>query len=227
MKIPQELSTLLRNGGLIHVSGPAGAGKTMFAIAIASEMLQQGDVHWVAADAKIAFTSILKENVSLTSGDPSRLTLNIPTGHAEVQESIRSAANATSDMTKLIIIDPITRSLDLARDDDLMWGQPLFEEILPTLAAISGGKGIPIIITSEVRRFPSGEDVPIHWNSIRKWSDMELRLSGRPKLGPRVIEVFREEKWDSYLEMTVDETGLVQLIDNKLEVFECSESCPV
>jgi hypothetical protein len=101
--------------------------------------------------------------------------------HNEVQQVILDLITFLEGSDALIVIDPLTRVVDMARTDPTMWGQELIEEALPTLAALATG-GPCVLVTSECRSLAEGEKTPVHHQAIRRWADNEI-LVQREKAG--------------------------------------------
>ena len=89
----RQVQEILNKGGMVHVSGSAGSGKTLFASYIASLVSRTGHVDWVCADGKTTFVTHLKKNIGAVSGSESNLTLTIIHGHERVQETILSTVD--------------------------------------------------------------------------------------------------------------------------------------
>ncbi|MFX1439252.1 MAG: hypothetical protein ACFFFD_03320, partial [Promethearchaeota archaeon] len=97
-------------------------------------------------------------------------------GHKQALDAVLRLPIAITPDTSLIVIDPITRVLDMSRTDPLLWGQELIEEALPTLGALSLERGIDIIVVSEMRFHPETGNLPVFSNEIAKWADSTIKV---------------------------------------------------
>jgi predicted ATP-dependent serine protease len=171
-----EFRKLLDMGDLFHIWGEAGAGKTLLACAIAAEANKDGHVRWVCTDGKRSFVRTLRTN--LMTLDDYNITVNVPTGHKEVQEAILSLPKSIPPDTSLIVVDPITRVLDMSRQDYVMWGRELIEAALPSLVALNQ-KGVKVVLVSEVRCLEH-QAVPVMHESISVWKPVDLHVVRSP-----------------------------------------------
>jgi hypothetical protein len=94
-------------------------------------------------------------------------------------ELIRRLQSEMSSETSLVVIDPITRVIDLARREPLPWGRELIEQALPTLAALAESRRVDVVVTSECRTLPDIGAVPVLSEPLRRWSD-NLVFCSRP-----------------------------------------------
>lgn len=170
-----KLMTSLNMGGLIHFWGPAGCGKTLLAVALASDVSKQARVDWINTDGKKSFVGYLKTNIASTGGRPENVTISMVDTQAELLDIIENLPK--SELPALLVIDPITRVLDLGRENPTLWGRELVEDVLPTLAGIVASNDITIIITSESRMVEESKTQPIHHKTISKWIDHDFCLS--------------------------------------------------
>lgn len=206
---------LLRMGALFHIWGEAGSGKTLLACSLAAEAARDGHVRWICADGKRSFMRALKSN----SQNSRNISVNIPTGHKEVQEVILSVCEMIPDDTSLIVVDPITRVLDMTRREELLWGRDLIENALPSLVALTE-QGIRVVLVSEVRSLEE-RVTPVMYESILIWKPVDL-------------QVVRSLQRDSSLlrdgtplaRMMIDSSGIVRLLPpiEEWRRSECSES---
>ncbi|MDF1537707.1 MAG: PhoH family protein [Candidatus Thorarchaeota archaeon] len=169
------LDTLTDTRGLIHLSGSAGSGKTLLAAAIAAKATRSSHVDWLAIDGKPGFIGYLKRNLQYYGGLESNLTLTRISAATEAKTAIMDTANRLRHNTRLIVVDPITRVLDMSRHDNTLWGRDLFEEALPTLAGIANSRALCVILTSEVRENEAGPKAIYH-KKIRSWVSTDLIL---------------------------------------------------
>lgn len=177
-----QSSSTLGLGGLVHVWGPAGAGKSLLAVAIAAEASVNSHVEWISTDGKLSFIPHLKRNVAVRGGRNGNVVVTMTENHNDALDSILNLVSLLQDNTAVIIVDPVTRVVDMARIDPTMWGEELIEEALPTLAAVAD-MGSTVLVTSECRSLVEGENTPVHHQTIRRWVDKEIliqrEMSGR------------------------------------------------
>jgi KaiC/GvpD/RAD55 family RecA-like ATPase len=170
------LTEMLSLDGLIHLWGDAGSGKTLFACVMAAEISRYSKVEWINTDSKQSFIPKLIRSVESAGGSIKNVTVTLTSDRTEVRNLILNLSRSLQPGVGLIVIDSITRLLDMARDDPTMWGRELFEDALPTLAGIVDEKGIKIIITSESRAMNDFGNIAVHHRSIRKWVDHDILL---------------------------------------------------
>lgn len=173
----------LEIGGLVHIWGTAGAGKTLLALGIAADIAHHSHVLWVNTDGKNSFLPLLRRNVG-----SARENVSISLGHGRALESVKDIPDIIREDTALVVVDTITRTLDMSRREDVMWGRELFEDVLPTLAGITLTTDCCVIVVSEVREL-NGESVPVHYASLRKFCEYDI-LVERP-VGKRESGVFQ------------------------------------
>jgi DNA replication protein DnaC len=197
-------------GGLIHLYGPAGSGKTLLAVALASDVSKHSRVEWICTDGKKSFVSYLKNNITASDGSPEKVSITIVEGQTELLELIRKLPE--SDLPSLLVIDPITRVLDLGRENPTMWGRELVEDVLPTLAGLSTANDLAVVITSESRMLDDSNNHAIHHSAISKWIDHDLCLN-RDMSGSRTRIVRRSEDIDQETALLkVDQSGILEII---------------
>jgi KaiC/GvpD/RAD55 family RecA-like ATPase len=170
------LTEMLSLDGLIHLWGDAGSGKTLFACVMAAEISRYSKVEWINTDSKQSFIPKLIRSVESAGGSIKNVTVALTSDRTELRNLILNLSRSLQPGVGLIVIDSITRLLDMARDDPTMWGRELFEDALPTLAGIVDEKGIKIIITSESRAMNDFGNIAVHHRSIRKWVDHDILL---------------------------------------------------
>lgn len=214
------------NGSIIHLSGLAGSGKTLLASAIAAKTSSYGHVDWICTDGKTAFISYLKRNMPIFGGNPSNLTVTVVQGHERVRNAVLNSVDRLNDSSKLVVVDSITRVLDMSRDEEIMWGRELFEEILPSLAGLAISKDICVILVSEMRSGDSGAN-PVHHGTISTWLDLDLQLvrAGESNIS-KILQISKDEEPSLIGKMILSKSGEI-LIDEILDAQEvkgCSES---
>ena len=211
--------------GLIHLSGVAGSGKTLFAVALASNATRSGKVLWINTDAKTAFVNHLKVNIDSIGGDRTATSILTIMGHKRVREAILDLPNSLDKDTVLLVVDPVTRSLDMSHREDVMWGREMFEEVMPTLAGLVIARGLNVVIVSESRSFDH-EPAAVFHRSIKRWTDHDLVLSRR--YGALVTDVtrYQTEAEVPFAQFTLTEEGIVKVIEynegDNSEVSDCS-----
>ncbi len=207
----RSLMTSLGLRGLVHLWGSAGSGKTLLACALASDASKHGRVEWINTDGKKSFVSYLKRNIDSSDGKVENVTITMTDDQSELLELIRTLPD--SNLPSLIVIDPITRVLDMAREDPTLWGQEIVEDALPTLAGIVSSSELDIVIISETRMLgDSSGNRAVHHSTISKWIDHDLCLnrdmSGSLTHIVRKIEDTEQET----AQLRVDDTGVLTII---------------
>lgn len=162
--------------GLIHLWGDAGSGKTLFACLIASEVSRYSKVEWINTDAKQSFISFLKRSIDTVGGSIQNVSVTMANDRRQIHSLILGLSESIPDGVSLIVIDSITRLLDMAWEDPILWGRELFEEALPTLAGIVDEKGVTVILTSESRTMKDSGNLAVHHRTIKKWADHDIML---------------------------------------------------
>lgn len=200
-------------GNLFHIWGEAGSGKTLLACAIAAEAIKEGHVRWVCTDGKRSFIRTLRAN--LLELNDHNITVSVSVGHKEVQKYVLSLPKTVHPKTSLIVIDPITRVLDMSRQDSIMWGRELIEEALPSLVALNQN-GVKVVLVSEVRCLEE-ETVPVMHGSISVWRPVDLHVVRSPGRNSDILE-WRDPGHEHLLaSMIVDQSGLIRLKTPKME----------
>lgn len=209
-----SLMTSLGLGGLTHLWGSAGSGKTLLAVALASDVSKHATVEWINTDGKMSFVRYLKKNIAVSGGRSENVTITMTDSQSDLLELIQSLPN--SDLPSLLVIDPITRVLDLARKEPTLWGREIVEDVLPTLAGLVAANDLAIIITSESRMLEDSVNRAIHHEAISKWIDHDLCLN-RDMFGTLTHIVTKIE--DTELEtaqLRMDQTGVLEIIPGNI-----------
>jgi hypothetical protein len=173
----------------------------------------------------MSFVDSLRQNICAVSGKVESITVLTPRGHEEVRDTLLSTRDRIDSSIGMVVVDPITRVLDMAHVEEVMWGRELIEEVMPTLAAISM-MGVNVFVVSESRCL-DGETHPVHGDTIRRWASYEIVLERA--LGGRVSTVTCMdlqsdiEEWKT--ELVLDEEGMVQLTPANTKVFRRCEEC--
>jgi hypothetical protein len=204
-------------GNLFHIWGEAGTGKTLLACALVAEVVREGHVRWVCADGKQSFAKSLRANVGAL--EVHNITVNIPRGNQDVRNVILTLTESIHSDTSMVVIDPITRVLDMARRDDIMWGVELLEEALPSLVALSE-MGIKVVLVSEVRNLED-KIVPVMHGSIAVWRPVDLQIVR----GPGRSSIILDGGESPLAKMTIGSDGVVTLTTplEERRRNECSE----
>lgn len=211
MESDASLISTMNLGGLTHLTGAAGAGKTLFAIALACEVSRRDCVEWINADAKRGFVPLLKRNLEQSGGQIKNIAVTITDSPLELITTVESLSEKQSSPS-LLVIDPITRVLDMARDDPVLWGRDLIEIVLPTLAGIVSQGHLDIIIISENRMSEFSDNHAVHHKSISKWVDHDICLIRSLSSSDfRIVRRTREVTTELAI-MKIDECGLVRVV---------------
>ncbi|RDE12453.1 MAG: hypothetical protein C4K48_09985 [Candidatus Thorarchaeota archaeon] len=198
-------------GGLIHLWGDAGSGKTLFAVALACDVSKNHRVEWINTDAKKSFVSHLKKNAVASGGKMENITVTFTEDQAELCTLIEGLPSAIAGVS-LVIIDPITRVLDLARDNPILWGREIIEDVLPTLTGIVSQNNIDFIITSESRMMPDSTNRAVHHNSISRWADHDLCITRNTGSPHSQVSRFSENGMKELASMRMDSRGVIEVI---------------
>jgi hypothetical protein len=202
--------TTLGLGGLIHLWGTAGSGKTLLAVALASDVSRHARVEWINTDGKKSFVSHLKKNIAASGGKAENVTITMTDDQSEILEVIHTLPQ--SKLPALIVIDPITRVLDLARGDPTLWGREIVEDVLPTLAGISCTADLAIVITSESRALKDSGTRAVHHTTIAKWIDHDLCLNRDSSGSLSHIVRKVEDSEQETAQLRLAQTGVLEVI---------------
>ncbi len=162
--------------GFIHLWGASGSGKTLLAMQAAAIKSRNSHVIWICTDFKVNFIQRLRDLVALYNGNSSNIVIILTKGSSETYDAITNLKSEIDDTTSLVIIDTITRVLDMARRDPLLWGREMVEDVLPYLAGLVTSRKISILCTSECRTLDSEGPKPVFHDALRKWVDIDLQL---------------------------------------------------
>jgi len=162
--------------GLIHIWGDAGTGKTLLACMITSDESRFSKVEWINTDAKQSFVSQLKRSIESRGGEIQNIAVTLTSSRQEVRNLILNLVETIESDVSLVVIDSVTRLLDMAREDPILWGRELVEEALPSLAGIVNQKGLNVIVTSESRVVDDSRTLAVYHKTIAKWADFDVRL---------------------------------------------------
>ncbi|NHJ15144.1 MAG: AAA family ATPase [Candidatus Thorarchaeota archaeon] len=172
----EPLVKRLELDGFVHLWGSAGAGKTLFATLLAADFSKYGTVEWINADAKQAFVRSLKINVKHRQGNQRRVNVTTARTHQETKQAIFQLTKAANSAPLLCIVDPITRALDLARSNPILWEQEFLEKVLPAVSGFASSNEVVVVATSEYRAMPGSQPAPILHNALSKWANCELLI---------------------------------------------------
>ncbi len=197
--------------GLIHLWGDAGSGKTLFAVALACDVSRNHRVEWINTDAKRSFISHLKKNAVASGGKTENIAVTFTEDHTELCTLIEGLPSAIADVS-LVIIDPITRVLDLARHNPVLWGREIIEDVLPTLTGIVTQNNIDIIITSESRMMQDSTNHAVHHNSISRWADHDLCMTRSTDKPYSQVSRFSEDGMKELASMRIDNRGVIEVV---------------
>jgi hypothetical protein len=203
-----SLTDTLALDGLIHFWGVAGSGKTLLACSIASEVTRYSTVEWINTDAKQSFIPFLKRSINSAGGSIQNVSVTMAGERNEVRDLILRLPQSLPDGVSLIVIDSITRLLDMAREDPILWGRELFEEALPTLAGLVDERGVTVILTSESRAMTDSGNLAVHHRTIKKWVDHDIMLARNTlEDSSRILRVID-------LPDNKEQIGVLRLMDN-------------
>ncbi|NWF95608.1 MAG: AAA family ATPase [Candidatus Thorarchaeota archaeon] len=176
---PKEVADPASLRGLIHIWGAAGSGKSLLAAYMALAAVSRGRVVWLSLDGKMSVLRRLRSILEHHECAIDSVDVVVTEGHREAYNTVIEMTSRLDESTVLLVIDPITRVLDMSREEDLMWGRELIEDILPALAALTTTRSVTVVVVSEMREV-SGRPVAVHYESILRWVDRDLVLRRRP-----------------------------------------------
>jgi hypothetical protein len=213
---------MLSLSGIIHISGDAGVGKTLLAAAIASEAATSYHVEWICTDQKLSFILHLKRNVS--EEEQSRIHIQIPSNYEEAGDCVCNLKDVISEKTSLVVIDSITKVLDMSQQEQDMWGRQFIEDVLPMLAALSSVHNLTILLISE-SRFMGKDGLKAVFNEeVTKWSDHHIEV--KRESYDKTSRICRFEEPNPIAYILIDKTGKISIDENgdlKEVVQGCSE----
>lgn len=203
--------------GLVHLWGKPGSGKTLLAVALAAHIAKGKHVLWVNTDGKGSFLQPLRRNILEVGGK--RENVSVVLGHKRARETIEDIPELIRSDTRLVIIDPITRVLDMGFKNTMMWGRELFEESLPVLASLTLERNICILILNEVRQFDS-DTLPIHYEIMKRYCDSDYQI--RRIITSNTSEILNSQ--GKFAELNLLDEGIVRLLINP-NFVEGDSSC--
>ena len=208
---------LLGLSGLVHISGQSGSGKTLLAVALAADTAKHSYVDWINTDGKLSFTAYLRKNVQ--EDNANRINIQTPLGFRKSYDAIM---NLEIRDDSLVIIDTITRLLDMSSNSPELWGRELVEEVLPTVAAQAQSKNATVLLLSESRYRIDEKLKPVLHNIIDRWVDHHLELRREYLSKKSTIHQFDKDNEIAYL--LLDREGMIQIKLQK-EGDRCLENC--
>jgi hypothetical protein len=197
--------------GLIHFWGDAGSGKTLFAVAIACDASRYSHVEWINSDAKKSFVTHLKKNLGVSNGRIENITINLTESRSELNALIDDMPRTVSEAS-LVVIDPITRVLDMTREDPILWGREIIEEVLPTLSGIVSQNNVDVIIISESRMMEDSSNQAVHHKSISRWVDHDICLQRSLHGSHTQISRMTDDGLQELATMKLDSNGFIEII---------------
>jgi len=205
----RRLMEQLGLSGLIHIWGKAGSGKTMFASKIAADESRFAKVEWINTDSKQSFVIRLKQDIVDRCGNLDNVAVTIESNRNKIRQLILNMEKVLDPEVSLIVIDSLTRVLDMSRKDHTLWGREMVEEALPSLAGLVNKKELCVIITSEARTLDSETTIAVHQKTISKWADHEIHVVKNVRNGTsRIIRGTRN----------TEQMGLLGLEENSLVI---------
>ena len=162
--------------GLIHLWGTSGSGKTLFALQSAAIRCKASHVLWISTDLKLSFINLLKGYVDHYQGIPSNISVIVTKGSSAAYNKICNLEGELQANTSLVVIDSLTRVLDMARRNPSIWGRELIEDILPFLSGLVRSKNISVLCISECRNLGDTNPIPVFYEQIMKWANSDFHL---------------------------------------------------
>ena len=183
----------------------------MLTTALASDASKVGHVEWINANAKMSFVNQIKRNIEFYGGRMDNITVTITESHRELCSIIESLPDTVSG-TSLLVIDPITRVIDMTHSDSILWGRELIEIVMPTLAGVVFQKETDIIVISESRMLEDSENHAVHHQSISRWIDHDLHLVRSPETADSQILRSSQDCTEALATMRIDDRGIAEII---------------
>ncbi len=173
--------------GLIHVWGLPASGKTLLAVTAAASASRKGRVEWLNFDGKRGFLQQLRMTVDKYAGDPKNVAISLLEDRETMLSTIVSLPHKLHEDVVLVVIDPITRVLDMARTDPTLWGRELLEDALPALASLVVNRAIDVIVISDSRMLIDKGTVAVYHSSIKHWSNYDILVRRSASAGKSEI----------------------------------------
>ncbi|MGY5863153.1 MAG: NB-ARC domain-containing protein [Candidatus Thorarchaeota archaeon] len=207
--------------GLIHIWGRAGSGKTMLASKIASDESSYSKVEWINTDSKQSFVQQLKQDIEAGGGNIGNVAVTMVNDRDQIKDMVLNLNKTLEPDVSLVVIDSLTRVLDMARKNPILWGREMIEEVLPALAGLVNKKVVNVIITSETRTVDEQRTIAVHQTTIAKWTDHDVHLV-RSSNGDasRIIRETECEKQMGVLDLDANSLVLSQHHSNLRKTME-------
>jgi hypothetical protein len=168
----------------------------------------------------------LKTNIVAAGGDKTAVSLLPVITHGMARDAVLDLPETLDQDTVLVVVDPVTRILDMSHREEVMWGRELFEEVLPTLAGLVIARALSVVIVSESRNFDN-EPAAVHHRSISRWVDHDLLLERRYGTKTSIVCKIGSEGDVPIFQFSLNNEGIIEIqpceSDNS-EEHRCSES---
>ena len=181
----------------------------MFASKLAADESTYAKVEWINTDSKQSFVARLKQDIEERCGNIDNVTVTILSDRQKVKDLILNLGEDLDPEVSLVVIDSLTRVLDMSRKDPTLWGREMIEETLPSLAGLVKKRGVNIIITSEARTLDEQTTVAVHHKTISKWVDHDVHVVR--SLNGVTSQIIREDEKNELV-------GVLALEENSLNL---------
>jgi hypothetical protein len=180
VKLGESLLQKLQFNGLVHLWGLAGSGKTLLAASLAAVESASSSVEWISTDGKRSFVEYLLTSIRARGGRPENVSTTVVQGCKESINAILGLTNRVNELTSLIVVDSVTRVVDMSRNDPTLWGRDLIEVALPSLAGLADAFNLSVVLTSECRFFPGSGVFAVLHDSLKQWAEKDILLKRNP-----------------------------------------------